>query len=138
MSEAKASGCARRKFFGNTLGRGFVSHHLHHADPLEYQRVFLYAILFERYTNRNFAELCAIGKVYKMQIIHADIVYSEDREHLASHPDSYIAVENGRVKGIWAVLPEEYANIPYTVNRSYLSPPSVSRVKLVRKVSALF
>ena len=41
-----------------------------------------------------------------MQIIHADIVYSEDREHLASHPDSYIAVENGRVKGIWAVLPE--------------------------------
>ena len=31
-----------------------------------------------------------------MQIIHADIVYSKDREHLALHPDSYIAVEGGR------------------------------------------
>ena len=49
-----------------------------------------------------------------MQIIHADIVYSEDREHLASHPDSYIAVENGRVKGIWSELPEEYAHVPVT------------------------
>ena len=49
-----------------------------------------------------------------MQIIHADIVYSEDREHLAVHPDSYIAVEKGRVKGIWPVLPEEYENIPLT------------------------
>ena len=29
-----------------------------------------------------------------MKLIHADIVYSEDREHLAVHPDSYIAVEN--------------------------------------------
>lgn len=43
-----------------------------------------------------------------MQVIHADIVYSEDREHLAVHPDSYIAVEKGVVKGIWPVLPEEY------------------------------
>ena len=49
-----------------------------------------------------------------MQIIHADIVYSEDREHLAVHPDSYIAVEKGRVKGIWPVLPEEYENVPLT------------------------
>ena len=47
-----------------------------------------------------------------MLIIHADIVYSEDREHLAVHPDSYIAVEKGVVKGIWPVLPEEYKNAP--------------------------
>ena len=36
-----------------------------------------------------------------MKLIHADIVYSEDREHLAVHPDSYIAVEKGKVKGYW-------------------------------------
>ena len=44
-----------------------------------------------------------------MQIIHADIVYSKDREHLAVHPDSYIAVEGGIVKGIWPVIPDELA-----------------------------
>lgn len=49
-----------------------------------------------------------------IQLIHADIVYSEDREHLAVHPDSYIAVEKGRVKGIWPVIPEEYRNVPVT------------------------
>lgn len=43
-----------------------------------------------------------------MQIIHADIVYSKDREHLAVHPDSYIAVDKGIVKGIWPVIPDEY------------------------------
>ena len=32
-----------------------------------------------------------------MKLIHADIVYSEDREHLAVHPDSYIAIEEGKV-----------------------------------------
>ena len=61
-----------------------------------------------------------------MQIIHADIVYSEDREHLASHPDSYIAVENGRVKGIWAVLPEEYAHIPVTDYKTGVLIPAFS------------
>lgn len=49
-----------------------------------------------------------------MKLIHADIVYSEDREHLAVHPDSYIAVENGKVKGIWPVIPEKYRNVPVT------------------------
>ena len=49
-----------------------------------------------------------------MKIIHADIVYSKDREELAVHPDSYIAVEGGRVKGIWPVIPEEYSGVPVT------------------------
>ena len=49
-----------------------------------------------------------------MKLIHADIVYSEDREHLAVHPDSYIAVEKGKVKGIWPVIPEKYRNVPVT------------------------
>ena len=49
-----------------------------------------------------------------MKIIHADIVFSENREHLAVHPGSYIAVEKGIVKGIWTELPEEYKNAPLT------------------------
>ncbi|MBQ6388922.1 MAG: amidohydrolase family protein [Mogibacterium sp.] len=49
-----------------------------------------------------------------MKLIHADIVYSEDRTHLAVHPDSYIAVEEGIVKGVWTEIPEEYRNVPLT------------------------
>ncbi len=49
-----------------------------------------------------------------MKLIHADIVYSEDREHLAVKPDSYIAVDQGKVKGVWPVIPEEYENLPVT------------------------
>ena len=49
-----------------------------------------------------------------MQMIHADIVYSKDREQLAVHRDSYIAEDKGFVKGIWPVIPEEYRNVPVT------------------------
>ena len=42
-------------------------------------------------------------------IIHADIVFSEDREHLAVHPDSYIIVEQGRVKAILPEIPEVFS-----------------------------
>ena len=50
-----------------------------------------------------------------MLLIHANIVYSEDRTHLAVHPDSYIAVEQGRVQGIWPSVPEKYKGITVTV-----------------------
>ena len=49
-----------------------------------------------------------------MLLIHANIVYSEDRTHLAVHPDSYIAVEQGRVQGIWPSVPEKYKGAPLT------------------------
>ena len=49
-----------------------------------------------------------------MQIIHADIVYSEDRQRLAVHPDSYIAVDEGIVNGIWPVIPDGYKGAPLT------------------------
>lgn len=49
-----------------------------------------------------------------MQIIHADIVYSEDRQRLAVHPDSCIAVDEGVVKGIWPVIPDGYKGAPLT------------------------
>ena len=49
-----------------------------------------------------------------MQLIHANIVYSRDREHLAVHPDSYIGVDQGTVTGIWPVIPEEYRYVPVT------------------------
>ena len=61
-----------------------------------------------------------------MKLIHADIVYSEDREHLAVHSDSFIAVENGKVKGIWPVIPEEYLNVPVTDHGNGVLIPAFS------------
>ena len=49
-----------------------------------------------------------------MRIYHADIVYSENRDSLAVRKDSYIAVENGVVEGIYGELPEKYAGAPLT------------------------
>ena len=45
-------------------------------------------------------------------ICHGNIVYSEDREKLSVHPDSYIAVEDGRVEGIYKTVPERFAGAP--------------------------
>ena len=61
-----------------------------------------------------------------MKLIHADIVYSEDREHLAVHPDSYIAVEKGIVKGIWPEIPEEYSSVPLTDHGDAVLIPAFS------------
>lgn len=61
-----------------------------------------------------------------MKLIHADIVYSEDRAHLAVHPDSYIAVEKGKVKGIWPVIPEEYRNVSVTDHSGGVLIPAFS------------
>ena len=61
-----------------------------------------------------------------MKLIHADIVYSEDREHMAVHPDSYIAVEKGKVKGIWPVIPEEYRSVPVTDHGNGVLIPAFS------------
>ena len=49
-----------------------------------------------------------------MHIYRGNIVYSKDRETLAVHRDSCIAVENGTVEGIYASLPERYAGAPLT------------------------
>ena len=61
-----------------------------------------------------------------MKLIHSDIVYSEDREHMAVHPDSYIAVEKGKVKGIWPVIPEEYRSVPVTDHGNGVLIPAFS------------
>ena len=61
-----------------------------------------------------------------MQLIHANIVYSENKDKFAVHPDSYIGVENGIVKGIWPVIPEEYRNIPVTDHSEGVLIPAFS------------
>ena len=61
-----------------------------------------------------------------MQLIRANIVYSEDREHLAVHADSYIAVDRGVVRGIWSVVPEEYRDVPVTDYGSGVLIPAFS------------
>ena len=49
-----------------------------------------------------------------MRIYHADIVYSGSRDEMIVRKDSYIAVENGAVEGIYEELPEKYAGAPLT------------------------
>lgn len=47
----------------------------------------------------------------KIFICHGDIVYTEDKDHLAVHEDSYLVVDDGTVQGIYPVLPEQYASV---------------------------
>ena len=47
-----------------------------------------------------------------MKIYRANIVYSRSRDDLAVFRDSYIAVENGVVEGIYEQLPEKFAALP--------------------------
>ena len=49
-----------------------------------------------------------------MKIYHGNIVYSKSRDTLAVYRDSYLAVENGTVEGIYEQFPEQYAGIPVT------------------------
>ncbi len=49
-----------------------------------------------------------------MKIIKANIVYSQDREHLVVHNNSYIAIDNAKVAGIYSELPAEFENLPIT------------------------
>ena len=61
-----------------------------------------------------------------MQICHANIVYSKDRDELAVFRDSYIAVEKGTVEGIYPTLPEKYAGAPLTDFGSSVLIPAFS------------
>jgi len=49
-----------------------------------------------------------------MRLFHGDIIYSEVPARLTVRPDSYIAVEGGRVKGIYSEIPESLAGAPVT------------------------
>ena len=61
-----------------------------------------------------------------MRIYHANIVYSKNRNEFAVHKDSYIAVENGIVEGIYEKLPEKYAGAPLTDYGSGVMIPAFS------------
>ena len=47
-----------------------------------------------------------------LMIFRGNVVYSKERDELAVHSDSYIAVEDGRVEGIYDKLPEKYTGAP--------------------------
>ena len=48
------------------------------------------------------------------QIYHGDILYSQSKDLLISHEDSYLVVTNGLVEGIYPQIPEQYSNLPIT------------------------
>ena len=49
-----------------------------------------------------------------MHLYHGDIIYSENRETLKIFEDSYIAVENGLVEGIYPQIPDQFAGAEVT------------------------
>ena len=49
-----------------------------------------------------------------MELYHGQIVSAESAEKLSVHPDSYIAVEEGIIEGIYERIPEKYSRIPVT------------------------
>lgn len=59
-------------------------------------------------------------------IIHGDIIYSEDKDNLSVHADSYIVVKNGFVDGIYDRLPDEYAGISVKDCKSGVIIPAFS------------
>ena len=49
-----------------------------------------------------------------MELYHGNIVYAKSKDVLAQHRDSYIAVQDGVVTGIYPQIPEELSGIPVT------------------------
>ena len=43
-----------------------------------------------------------------MKVLHGNVFFSKSRKETAVFEDSYIAVENGIVEGVWEKLPEKY------------------------------
>ena len=49
-----------------------------------------------------------------MEIFHGNMVYARSHSELAEFTDTYLAVENGLVEGLYPVLPERLAGAPVT------------------------
>lgn len=47
-----------------------------------------------------------------IRILHGDIVYAASPEALTVHENSWIAVEDGAVEGIYPILPERFRGVP--------------------------
>ena len=61
-----------------------------------------------------------------MEIYHGDILYAESRDRLNVFENSYIAVEDGKVEGIYPVIPEKFTGVPVTDHGRGLIIPAFS------------
>ena len=61
-----------------------------------------------------------------MEIIHGDIVYSENKDKLNVFEDSYLVVEDGKVEGIYQEIPDKFKNVPLTDHGRGLIIPAFS------------
>ena len=61
-----------------------------------------------------------------MELYHGDIVYSENSEKLNVFEDSSLAVEDGKVEGIYKEIPEKFSNVPVTDHGRGLIIPAFS------------
>ena len=46
-----------------------------------------------------------------VKLYHGDIVYTPSADALAVYENSYIAVDSGKVEGIYPVIPEKYKHV---------------------------
>ena len=49
-----------------------------------------------------------------MNILHGNILFSKSYDELVTYEDSYLIVENGKVREICSVLPEQYKGAEVT------------------------
>ena len=61
-----------------------------------------------------------------MELYHGDIIYSESKDKLVIRENSYIAVENGKVEGIYPQIPEKFTGVPVTDHGTGLIIPVFS------------
>ncbi|MCR5272737.1 MAG: amidohydrolase family protein [Lachnospiraceae bacterium] len=59
-----------------------------------------------------------------MHFYHGDIVFSKNKKELEIHENSYLAVESGKVFGIYESIPKQYEGAPVTDHgRALIIPP---------------
>lgn len=58
-------------------------------------------------------------------ILRGDICFTPDKDHLETHPDSYLVFENGICRGIFSKLPEKYACINVKDYKGHLIMPGM-------------
>ncbi len=61
-----------------------------------------------------------------MELYHGDILYAESCDKLNVFENSYIAVEDGKVEGIYSAIPEKFAGVPVTDHGRGLIIPAFS------------
>jgi len=61
-----------------------------------------------------------------MTILHGNMVYAKNNQELCVHENSYLVANNGKIEGIFPVLPEKYQGLPVTEHGNDVIIPAFS------------